>query len=922
MKNICVLGAGYVGLVSGACFADLGNNVVLLDIDERKINALRGGEIPIYEPGLSELVIRNVRAGRLDFTTRYPAALRQAEFVFVAVGTPSGVDGEAEMQYVRMAAESIAEHMDHPLIIVNKSTVPVGTGDWVADIIRKRQRDPIPFWVVSNPEFLREGSAIHDFMNPDRVVLGSMHKEAAEKVAQLHAPLRARIQITDLRTAEMIKYASNAFLATRISFINEIATICERLGADVKDVAVGMGYDRRIGPHFLDAGLGFGGSCFTGDETLFALNSPNVITQSFQDAFAEAGTPTPGISVQVVVPAEKRVLAFDLETGRPTLAEVTALTRRPYQGMMVSISASMGRTLRLTADHPVILQTPDGFVITPADSVTPGDQLMALMELPVVEEVGALNLLELLEGHALADDVYVSTDDDSFAQQYARFVHHIPIEMLRHPNEIKRHGRMALPLFHRLTTLGVLDVSAEKLKLYTAKGPATKISAIIPVDADFLRLCGYFLAEGHINRDSGRNGAVRERVSFSFHENETEYIADLQRILARYGLKFLENRSTHALSTIVSSRIFAWLLRDVLGCGTRSEDKALPRLAFNVMPDLRYELVRGAFSGDGAVTPVQDGKNLMFEYATVSKPLADGMALLLQTLGVIPSIRERWMNKSKRLAYVLRISGYSQLDAMRDVFGNKHRGKIDTILAGYQRHIRQRGFSRQGPVAALTVQGVIYEEAETHVYSLETTTGTLIAASGLVCHNCFPKDVRALEHMALVHGAHPQLLRAVLDINQHQRRQVVVKLRDILGGLDERRFGLLGLSFKPNTDDMRDAPSLDIARQLLREGGVVQAYDPVAMEVAGRMLPDIRLCESAYEAAQDVDAVVLITEWNEFRQLDMARLKAGMRGNVLLDGRNIWDPDEMAALGFRYAGVGRQVGPSAAALAGLYAGGK
>ena len=165
-----------------------------------------------------------------------------------------------------MAAESIAETMDHPLIIINKSTVPVGTGDWVADIITKSARqEPVPFWVVSNPEFLREGSAIHDFMNPDRVVLGSLHREAAEKVAQLHLPLRTTIQITDLRTAEMIKYASNAFLATRISFINEIATICERLGADVKEVAVGMGYDKRIGPHFLDAGLGFGGSCFPKD---------------------------------------------------------------------------------------------------------------------------------------------------------------------------------------------------------------------------------------------------------------------------------------------------------------------------------------------------------------------------------------------------------------------------------------------------------------------------------------------------------------------------------------------------------------------------------------------------------------------------------------------------------------------------------
>ena len=430
MKNITVIGAGYVGLVTGSSFADLGNNVTLLDIDESKIQRLRKGEIPIYEPGLSEMVVRNVEKGRLHFTTSYAEALKDAEFVFVAVGTPSGVDGEADLRYVRMAAESIAQHMQQPLIIINKSTVPVGTGDWVADIITKKQKEPIPFWVVSNPEFLREGSAISDFMNPDRVVLGSQHTEAAQKVADLHRPLNTTVLITDLRTAEMIKYASNAFLATRISFINEIATICEELGADVNMVAKGMGYDKRIGPHFLNAGLGFGGSCF-------------------------------------------------------------------------------------------------------------------------------------------------------------------------------------------------------------------------------------------------------------------------------------------------------------------------------------------------------------------------------------------------------------------------------------------------------------------------------------------PKDVQALEHMALIHGAHPQLLRAVLDINQHMRRQVVVKLRKALDGLADRKVGLLGLAFKPNTDDLREAPSLDIARQILREGGHVQAYDPVAMPEAGKLVEGLHLVEDPYEVAQGVDALIMVTEWNEFRQLDMNRIQQAMRGNVLLDGRNVWEPERMRALGFRYFGVGR-----------------
>ncbi len=273
MKQICVVGVGYVGLVTGACFADLGNKVSALDVDAKRIENLNKGILPIYEPGLDELVKRNMKAGRLAFTTSYAEALKDAEFVFIAVGTPSGADGGADLQYVAAAAKSIAQNMTRPLVIINKSTVPIGTGDWVADIIKGAQPKPVGFSVVSCPEFLREGSAIGDFMSPHRTVIGSLHREAAEKVAQLHLPLRAPIVITDLRTAEMIKYASNAFLAAKISFMNELADLCECVGADIKEVAAGMGYDARIGHHFLDAGLGWGGSCFPKDVKALAYMS-------------------------------------------------------------------------------------------------------------------------------------------------------------------------------------------------------------------------------------------------------------------------------------------------------------------------------------------------------------------------------------------------------------------------------------------------------------------------------------------------------------------------------------------------------------------------------------------------------------------------------------------------------------------------
>jgi len=265
MAEVAVIGTGYVGLTTAVCLAELGHRVTGVDIDERKIAVLRQGKPTIFEPGLDELMAKTVQSGRLHFTSDYDEAIPEAEYVFIAVGTPPGRRGEADLVFVKQAAKGIAGSMKKTLTIVNKSTVPIGTGNIVARIVGENLRDEIPFYVVSNPEFLREGSAIHDFMHPDRLVFGSHHETAARDVAALYDRLETKILITDLHTAEMIKYASNAFLATRISFINEIARICERVDADVKIVSEGMGLDRRIGPMFLDAGIGYGGSCFPKD---------------------------------------------------------------------------------------------------------------------------------------------------------------------------------------------------------------------------------------------------------------------------------------------------------------------------------------------------------------------------------------------------------------------------------------------------------------------------------------------------------------------------------------------------------------------------------------------------------------------------------------------------------------------------------
>jgi UDPglucose 6-dehydrogenase len=437
MATIAVIGTNYVGLVTAACFAELGNQVVGIDIDPVKVERLGRGQLPIYEPGLEEIVVQNIKAGRLRFTLDYDEGLERAQFAFVCVGTPSGAEGEADLTQVRAAAHSIGKHTPtgRTLIVVNKSTMPVGTGDWMPPALERASNGSgARFRVVSNPEFLREGSAVDDFRHPDRVVLGGPDPEAIDRVAGLYRDLQPEPTVikTDIFSAEMIKYASNAFLATKISFINEIASICERLGADVKEVSRGMGLDRRISPEFLEAGVGYGGSCF-------------------------------------------------------------------------------------------------------------------------------------------------------------------------------------------------------------------------------------------------------------------------------------------------------------------------------------------------------------------------------------------------------------------------------------------------------------------------------------------PKDVKALAHMASMAGAHPQLLRAVMEINRDMRRLVLQKVRGTLGSVEDRTIGVLGLAFKPNTDDLRESPAVEIIHLLQSEGARVRAYDPAANASAGAVVPGVELCPDAYAVAEGADALILLTQWSEFRRLDMERVRQSMRYPLLVDGRNLYDPQEMVAKGFFYQPIGRSV---------------
>ena len=267
--NISIIGAGYVGLVTGACFADLGNNVICADNDQEKIDILNSGKVPIFEPGLKETISKNFKNSRLEFTTDIKYAVSSSDIIFICVGTPPKNDGSADLTGIEKVSRVIAENLEEYKLIVEKSTVPVETGEWVKKTINSFKKSGADFDVASNPEFLREGTAIKDFMNPDRVVIGVESERAQKLLRELYEPLETKIVVTDIKGAELIKHASNSFLATKISFINALSNICDAVGTDINSVAEGIGFDSRINKHFLKAGIGFGGSCFPKDLKAF-----------------------------------------------------------------------------------------------------------------------------------------------------------------------------------------------------------------------------------------------------------------------------------------------------------------------------------------------------------------------------------------------------------------------------------------------------------------------------------------------------------------------------------------------------------------------------------------------------------------------------------------------------------------------------
>jgi len=426
--HIAVIGTGYVGLVTGACFAEFGVDVTCVDIDSEKIACLSAGEMPIYEPGLEQLVAKNAQSGRLRFTTDIKQAVEQALVIFLAVGTPPKRDGAADLSFVEAAARSVAEHMNGYKVIVTKSTVPIGTGEHLRKLIRDQQNGRLNFGIVSNPEFLREGAAISDFMRPDRVVLGSRDEEAIAIMRDLYRPLyliEAPFVLTSLEAAELTKYAANAFLATKISFINEIANLCESIGCDVHDVARAIGMDRRIGSKFLHPGPGFGGSCFPKDTQALASVARDFGRDSLiVDAVIEVNRR----QRQAMIPKIEKLVG---DVGGKTVA-VLGLAFKPETNDMREapaidiIKELLQRGAKVRAYDPVAMKEasavlPDvAYLADEYEAVTDADALVFMTEWNQFRALDMRRIRDLMRSPRIADlrNIYEPADMRELGFEY------------------------------------------------------------------------------------------------------------------------------------------------------------------------------------------------------------------------------------------------------------------------------------------------------------------------------------------------------------------------------------------------------------------------------------------------------------------------------------------------------------------------
>jgi UDP-glucose 6-dehydrogenase len=893
-EPIAVIGTGYVGLVTAAGFAQLGSDVWCVDIDAEKIARLERGELPIYEPGLADCVSAN--RDRMHFSTELAPALEHARLLFVAVGTPPTYSGDADLSAVNAVVDAMPRSDHHALVM--KSTVPVGTG---AAIKRSfAERGKAGFAYVSCPEFLKEGSALEDFLHPDRVVVGDEGDWAGDAVIELYAPLEAPLVRTDIPSAEMIKLAANAFLATKISFINEIANVCEETGADVLEVARGMGLDRRIGTHFLKPGIGFGGSCFDGRETVLARHRGRTRLLTFEQLWRRMAAEHEESFEGVIEPVSLEILSWVPGGEEPQFLPVMCVTRRDYEGELVEVRTKMGRSVRTTPDHGWIVSDGQGgeprFKL--AEQLTKDDWVpLALGRGEEWDATKAASLLSAAEAAEISPDKLIVRPRTGLVQELARR----PLKERRRvfarsasvggrTGEVKRTGTL------RWDGLAQASLPAEGSTIGTTKSgnyPRRELQ----LDEAFWRIVGLYLAGGCVSRRPGAGG----RISWSFHPKHGPHLVDeVVAYWMRQNVTARVHRAPTSMRVDVSSTLLTTWFLDVLGLGRTSYEQRLPDLIWEQPDRMRWALLSGLFERDGSWSLINRGPGVLIE-------LADGVMRLLASVGIVASQRIGRPAKSTKGTRWIRISGADQVERAICLVPTRDRAGVLASIARQPKRIASTGYRRFGSGPAwVRVTSTAHVPHCGSVYSLEVPYAhTVVTSNSSVLPQCFPKDVSALKQLAGNSGYHFQLLTAVIEVNELQKRRVIGKLQKHLGSLVGKTVALLGLAFKANTDDMREASSLVLSARLQADGAKVRAYDPIAEVEARKLMGGVQFADDALGALSGADAVVIVTEWPEFAELDWSAAAERMPGRLVIDGRNFIDPDRVRAAGFIYEGVGR-----------------
>jgi UDPglucose 6-dehydrogenase len=761
---------------------------------------------------------------------------------------------------------------------------------------------------VSNPEFLAEGTALRDFTKPDRIVVGAFDDADGDAVAALYESIDVPVVRADVASAEMVKLASNAFLATKISFINEIANVCEETGADVIEVARGMGLDDRIGQKFLQAGIGFGGSCLTGDETALVRLRGRTTLMTLERLWQRLEADGHDEHDGVLEPEALEVLSWIPGGAEPQFMPVMCVTRRAYEGDIVEIRTKTGRRVRCTPDHPWIVRdgTPSGELdLLPAAMLREHDWLPVAQGTHEPADRAALApLLGAVEAAQLhPEKVIVRLGAERAAALAAQPLQQrtavFAASVAARSGDVKRTGTV------RLDEAGRAGLDLRGTALGTATNGAYIPSEIV-IDEAFWRVVGLYLAEGCCTFFD-RNSA---RIVWSFHpEKEGHLVDEVVAFWMRHGIAARTRRNPTSHTVVVQSRLLgAWWTR-VLGLGRNGYEQRLPDLIWDRPEPDKWALLSALWEGDGSWSLVNGGPSVILEFGTVSDELADGIQRLLGDLGIVASHRVGRVSKSTKDTHWLRISGAEQIERAIALVPVRDRPGVAASLARQRKRIAPTGHRRlddDGGPAWVRVVGTERRPFSGAVYSMEVPgVHSFVTTDGLITSNCFPKDVNALKQLAGNSGYHFQLLNAVIEVNELQKRRVIGQLQKHLGSLVGRTICLLGLAFKPNTDDMREASSLVLSARLQADGANIRVFDPVAEEEARELIRGVHFASDALDAVAGADAVVLVTEWDEFLQLDWSQVAERMAGTLVLDGRNALDAGAVTAAGLTYEGIGR-----------------